>query len=167
MAQVRDPEDLTRSIELFFKANLNTQIGLINAEKAADEITDNDNVIADINDRAWYLSQLPKVWSYGVFIVWGLSRLQPNAQQEDNFVYDIEWFFEVVMPDTGNTDKDTDFYKLLRYTRALSQIVTNNADLIQRGYKFKVESLVPATASVGGKKFRTGGILLSTKMTAR
>jgi len=164
--KVRDPEDLTRRIEVFFKANLNTQIGIINAEKTTDEITTNDTAIPLIEDRAWYLTQLPRVWSYQQFVVWGLSRLQPSAQQEDNFLYDIEWFFEVVMPDSGTSNNETEFFKLLRYARALSQIITKNVDEVQRGYKFKVESLIPATASVAGKKFRTGGVLVSTKMTA-
>ncbi len=165
MSSVRDVEDLTRKVEAFFKANLNTQIGLVNAEKIADGNTAYS--IDDINADAWYLQQLPQVWSYPCFVVWGLSKVTPDAQQEDNHIVDIEWFFEVVMPDDADEDVQTPFYKLLRYARALERVVTKNPDLIQRSYNFKVESLIPATASVAGKKFRTAGILVTTKITAQ
>lgn len=165
--KARDIEDLTRNLEAFFRANLNTEIVAVNAEKAADDNPDNDTPIEEIQTEAWYLQQLPQVWSEPIFVVWGVSSITPRAEQEDNFIYDIEWFFEVIVPDSGEPDNEGDFYKLLRYTRALSQVVTNNVDKIQRGYKFKVKSLIPATASVASKKFRTGGILLSTQMTAR
>jgi len=166
MARVRDPEDLTRQIEVFFKAKLNTEIGLLNTEKAANEISEDDGPIETIEDDAWYLLQLPQTWDYQQFVIWGLTNLQPEQQQEDNHVYNLEWLFEVVMVDSGEPNDSTEFYKLLRYTRALSNIVTKNVDEIQRGYKFKVQSLEPASASIAGRKFRTGGILVSTTMTA-
>lgn len=162
---VRDVEDLSRNIIEVFQANLNTQIGLLNTQKAANNNTDDDFSIEDIQADAWFLSQVPTVWSHPCFVVWGLTRNQLSAQQDDNAIRNVGFFFEVVIPDEGDIDRQATFYKLLRYGRALERVVHKNVDKIQRGMKFQIDSLIPASADFAGKKFMSGGISVTTNIS--
>jgi len=156
-----DTETFLRDLETVYKANLNTRIAAINAEKA-------DFNINNINANAWYFQNMNSdIFSYDEFIVWGLSK-PPDVEvfQNDNYLKIVKVFIEVVIPDAGETSTENIIWKLLRYTRALEEVAFKNFDKFQGVAKTSVESLLPTSFELDGKMFRSSGISISAAMSA-
>jgi len=149
-----DIELFLSDIEAIIKSKLNDKITAVNLEKG-------DSLISSINDKAWYFSQLPSNWSYKQFIVWGLQNIELNAQQNDAHIQTVSVFFEVVIPDGNEAKAEAQIYKLLRYTRCLQEVVTENFDSIRHYGKLQVESLPPTLISVGDKSLKSSGVNIS------
>lgn len=151
---------LRRSFEVM-KSKLNDELLVVDADKG-------DYALDPINDDAWYFQNLSdEVWSYHAFVVWGLY-VQPTqtATQSNNSMKQIQIFFEVCLPDDGGPIEENVFYKLLRYTRALESVIHKNYDKIRSGLKVQVQSLNPTSFDLGGKTFRSAGVLIQAAMSA-
>lgn len=146
-----DIELFLSDLETMMKSKLNDKIDAINTEKG-------DTLINNINDNAWYFSQLPTNWSYKQFIIWGLQNIELNAQQNDAHIQTVSVFFEVAIPDGNENKTEAQIYKLLRYTRCLQEIVTENFDSIRHYGKLQVQSLPPTLISVGDKSLKSSGV---------
>ena len=155
-----DTECLLKATETLFKSKLNDEITLLNTEKG-------DYEIEAINSEAWYFQNLDdQVWSYGNFIVWGMyGNPTQTATQNNNSMKSTQIFFEVCLVDEGGPISENVFYRLLRYTRALESVIHKNYDKIRSGLKVEVTSLNPTSFDLGGKTFRSAGVLITVAMS--
>ena len=155
-----DTECLLKKTSELMKSRLNAEIVLINTEKA-------DYELDAVNDDAWYFQNLDdEVWSYSNFIVWGIYD-NPNQtdSQNNNAMKQTQMFFEVCIPDDGGPINQNVFYKLLRYTRALEAVIDKNYDKVRSGLKLQVSSLSPTSFDLGGKTFRSAGVLVTANIS--
>ena len=159
---IYDTEQFLRDLETVMKANLNTKITAINTEKG-------DFEIANINDGAWYFQNLnSEVFSYAQFIAWGLGN-SPDSQgeQNDNYMERIRVMYEVCLADEGERSSRGINYKLLRYQRAMKEVVLENFDSYRGHTKTLITSLTPTSFTLDGKLFRSAGIQIQAALTAR
>jgi len=151
--RIFDTECLLKSILDTVKTNLNSEILLIDTEKA-------DYVLDPISDEAWYFQQLgEEVFSYQNFVVWGTYGNPDNFDTvHGNAIKQIEIFFEVVLADDGSAENENIHYKMLRYTRALESAVNKNFMKIWSGLKVKVTNLTPTIFDISNRQYRSAGI---------
>ena len=160
MASRYDTESMLRDIETKFKANLNSEIAIINAEKG-------DFTIPDIvTPDAWYLQYLPRTFSYKNFLMWGIESSTITDSQPGNRISTHKFFLEVVVSDGGEKQTDAILYSLLRYTRALEEVARKNSDMFQGRAKAKVEALTPTSFPINGKLYRSAGIRIEASLNA-
>jgi len=155
-----DTEELLKSTSVLMKAKLNNELAVIDAEKG-------DFIMDAINADAWYFQNLDEeAFSYSNFIVWGMyDNPTQTDTQNNNSIKSIEMFFEVCLPDDGGPLDQNLFYKLLRYTRALESVVHKNFDKIRSGLKVQVINLSPTSFDLGGKTFRSAGVLIKAALS--
>lgn len=162
MAYKYDIELFVTDIVSIFKSALNTKITAVNLEKQNNTSETGDNFdISSINANAWYFHNLPSVWSYPHFVVYGLQNIALESSQYDGHLQTVSVFIEVAIVDEGEADNESQIYKLLRYTRCLQEVALENFDKL-RGYgKLTVNSLPPTLVEVSGKRLKTAGINVS------
>lgn len=155
-----DTECLLKKTSELMKAKINGEIALIDTDKS-------DYELDPINDEAWYFQNLnDEVFSYANFVVWGMyDNPEQTDSQNNNAMKAVKMFFEVCIPDDGGPINENVFYKLLRYTRALESVIDKNYDKIRSGLKVQVNSLSPTSFDLGGKTFRSAGILVTANMS--
>lgn len=155
-----DTEELLKKTSEVIKSKLNIELSLIDSEKS-------DYTLDPVNDEAWYFQNLDdQVWSYSTFVVWGMYDNPTQTDSADNnAIKSVQMFFEVCIPDDCGPINENVFYKLLRYTRALEAVVDKNYDKIRSGIKVKVSSLSPTSFDLGGKTFRSAGILVTANIS--
>jgi len=150
-----DVETLLNKTAAVVKDNLNAEIVCINTEKA-------DFDLAQFTDSMYYFQNLTnEVFSYKQFIMWGMYD---NPQIIDTTqvasLKKVEVFFEVVLVDDAGPMSENVFIRLLRYSRALEQVIQKKGGTIRSGTKFKVSSLNPTSLSFAGKTLRSAGITI-------
>lgn len=140
---VYDEEQMIRDLEMLFKANLNTEIGLINTEKNA--VPNDDLFMKDIESDKYIFETLDKRLNNfkDFFVLYGLVDTPVRDASIENFIEDVVVTFQVATFDKGEKVRQNTLYKLLRYRRALKQVILKNPDVF-RGYaKPLVNSLKP------------------------
>ena len=151
--KIYDEEDLLRSLQLFVKNNLNTNIALINAEKTDFDI---DEITAD--DAHYVFSgellDLPN-HAFVNFSIDGQIEIKSNQDDKISLpTIAIEVVFD--NPKSPNT-----YFKSLRYMRALYQTIlkyetsTNEVDEVQ------IVQLVPMVISSIKRELVISGVRLS------
>lgn len=136
---IYDEEMMIKDAEAVFKANLNAEIAAVNAEK-------NDSIVLEtIPDEVFVFESLTSnVLNYkGFFVMFGLVETPPREAQIDNFIEDVTITFQVATFDKGEADRTETLYKLLRYRRALKQVIIKNSDVFRNYAKPLVASLKP------------------------
>lgn len=140
---IYDEEQIILDIETLFKAKLNAQIDAINTEKGA------------VSGDALFLDQIPsekyifetldsRLLNYkGFFILYGLVDTPIREAQTDNYLEEVVITFQVATFDKGEKTRQNTLYKLLRYRRALKQVIMNNPDVFRNYAKPLVGSLRP------------------------
>lgn len=124
-----DEELMVRDLETTFKAKLNAEIDCINAEK-------NDDLILEHIPAEKYIFETldSRILNYkGFFILYGLIDTPPRDANTSNFIEDVTITIQVATFDRGEKDRSKTLYKLLRYRRALKQVVMKNPEMF-RGY---------------------------------
>jgi len=156
-----DTECLLKKTSELMKAKLNAELALIDLDKG-------DYELDPINDEAWYFQNLnEEAFSYANFVAWGMyDNPEQTSVQNNNAMKNVQMFFEVCTVDDGGPISENVYYRLLRYTRALEAVIHKNYDKIRSGLKVQVTSLSPTSFDLGGKTFRSAGILVSTAMSA-
>ena len=151
--KIFDTETFLLKSKEMLMANLSAEIDIINNEK-------NDFNLDYINDSAWYFQNLnDEIFSYPVFIVWGVLKMPETVETNGGVrIRKENVFFEVVLSDNGDSMSENDFFKLLRYTRALETAVQNNFYNVMSGIKVSVSGLSPTSFELGGSVFRSAGI---------
>jgi len=161
---IYDVEQFLRDIETLYKAKLNDEIAVINAEKT-------DFTLSDISDNAWYFQELAKqAFSYKNFVVYGiLDDPRTLDTMSDNYIREVKVFLEVVIPVDGGKKTEAEIYKLLRYSRALESVALKNYDrLSRRVTRLKFETLKPNMIDIDDRlRIRSAGIVISAALTAR
>jgi len=134
-----DEEWMIRDIEATFKEKLDAEITCINTEK-------NDALVLDLIPSEKYIFETldSRLLNYkGFFILYGLVDTPIRESNINNFLEDVVVTFQVATFDRGEKERSKTMYKLLRYRRALKQVIMKNPDMF-RGYaKPLVSSLKP------------------------
>jgi len=158
-----DEEFMIKDIEAVFKAKLNGEIDCINTEKSdalvLDHITSDKYIFETLDKR---------VLNYkGFFILYGLVDTPIKEVQVGNFLEEVVVTFQVGTFDRGEKDRSKTMYKLLRYRRALKQVIMKNPDMF-RGYaKPLMASLKPDAFPYDNKNIiLTIGIDIKASVTA-
>lgn len=128
-----DEELLIKDIEAVFKAALNDQIDCINTEKG---VISGDPLFLDHipSDKYIFETMDSRLLNYkGFFILYGLLDTPIRNANENNFIEDVTITFQVATFDKGEKERSNTMYKLLRYRRALKQVIIKNPDMF-RGY---------------------------------
>lgn len=162
-----DEESMIGDIETTFKAKLSAEIDCINAEKGA---VDGDNLFLEyINDDKYIFETLDsRVLNYkGFFILFGLVDTPIREQNLNNLIEDVVITFQVATFDKGDKQRSNLMRKLLRYRRALKQVIFKNPDMF-RGYaKPLMASLKPDAFPYGSKNIvLTIGLDIKASVTA-
>ena len=138
-----DEELMIKDIETTFKANLNAEIDCINTEKGA--VIGNDLFIPHIANEDYIFETLDsRVNNHkGFFIIYGIVDTPIREQSVNNFIEDLTVTFQVGTFDNGEKERSNTLYKLLRYRRALKQVIMKNPDIFRSYAKPLVGSLKP------------------------
>lgn len=143
-----DAEDVIRDIETCYKAKLDAEIAIVNADK-------NDALVLESIPADKYLFETMNstLLNYkGFWVSYGLIDTPIREVQADNFVQDVVVTFQVMTFDKGDKNRTNTLYKLLRYRRALEQVIIKNPDIF-RGYaKPLMASLKPDAFPYPNKK---------------
>jgi len=145
-----DVEKFCRDALAIIKSKLNTKISAINSEKA-------DVAIDSIGTDAWFNSMIPANFTAPVFVIWGLTDQSPTDFEPEATLSKVTLSFEIGLADKNWADLEC-FYRLLRYQRALTEVVNENSQLFGNGRQPKIESLPPAALSIKGNAFQFSGI---------
>lgn len=147
-----DEEYVVADIEATFKANLNGEITKINTEKGAnvgdelymDTLTDDDYIYEVIPESVLNHT--------GFFVLFGLVDTEPTEQNSNNFLDNTTVTFQIGAFDLGDEQRRILLTKLLRYRRAIKQVIMNNPDMF-RGYATPVvASLKPDSLQLTSKR---------------
>lgn len=162
-----DEELMIRDVETIFKAKLNEQIDCINTEKGA--VSGDALFIDNIPSDKYIFETLDKrLLNYtGFFILYGLVDTPLRDAQVDNFIEDVTLTFQVATFDKGEKARSNTMYKLLRYRRALKQVIMKNPDVFRNYAKPLMASLKPDAFPYSSKKIiLTIGIDIKASVTA-
>ena len=138
-----DEEYMIRDIETLYKAKLDAEIDLINTEKGA---VGGDALFMDYIAPEKYIFETldSRLLNYkGFFILYGLVDTPIREQNVDNFLEDVTITFQVATFDKGEKARSNTMYKLLRYRRALKQVIMKNPDVFRNYAKPLMASLKP------------------------
>lgn len=158
-----DTEQVIFDIEALFKSKLNTEIGLVNTEKS-DSI-----VLVTIPTNTYVFSNFPsEIVNYEVCVVWGIEPNDSvNEENEINYIESTNLTYEVCLSDAGELDRGEILRRLLRYTKALKNVVMKNTDVLQGYGKVKVRALEPSGFAINKQMFLSAGIGITATITAR
>jgi hypothetical protein len=134
-----DEELMIKDLETTFKAKLNAEIDCINAEK-------NDALVLDHipSDKYIFETLDSRILNYkGFFIMYGLIDTPVRDADLNNFIEDVTVTVQVATFDRGEKDRSKTMYKLLRYRRALKQVIMKNPDMFRNYAKPVMASLKP------------------------
>lgn len=139
-----DEELAVIALEKAFKNDLNTEIDKVNTEKGS--------IIGDVlflenipNDKFIFESLDSRILNYeGFFVFYGFVDTEPKSAQVDNYIDDVVMGISIGTFDNGEEDRSNTLYKLLRYRKALKQVVFKNPDMFSGYAKPLVSSLKPS-----------------------
>lgn len=161
---IYDEEQMIRDVEFLFKEKLSEQITLINKEKndalVLETIPDDKYIFETLDGR--------KLLNYrGFFILYGLVSTGVQASTIENFIEDVTMTFQIATFDKGEKDRTNLMYKLLRYRRALKQVIIKNNNVFRGFAKPLITSLKPDAFSYNNNKvILTIGIDIKAAVTA-
>jgi len=137
---IYDAESVIRDLEELYKAKLNGEITLVNADKA-------DTIVLDAisADRYLFTTLDSRILNFqGFWFMYGIMPAAPAQVSEESFKENIMVTLQIATFDPGDKDRANTLYKLFRYQRAVKQVILKNSDVF-RGYsKPLVQSLEPA-----------------------
>lgn len=155
---VYDIENLLADIEATLKANLNTVIARIDAEKA-DSI-----VLKQIPSSAYFFETLDqRVANFNPFILYGIEGIDTITQRGSS-AQKITISVIVVLHDPQ--DKNPIPKRMLRYSRALKETIEENYTLTSNGISLEIQSLVPVPFQLLNStlSYRAVGILITATL---
>lgn len=162
-----DEEQMIKDIEALFKSQLNTEIDCINTEKGS--VSGDPLFIENIPSEKYIFETLDsRVLNYkGFFVLYGLIDTPIREANTDNFIEDVTVTFQVATFDKGEKTRSNTMYKLLRYRRALKQVIIKNPDVFRNYAKPLTASLKPDAFPYDRKNIiLTIGIDIKASVTA-
>lgn len=149
-----------------FKKSLNTEIAKINAEKLSigdtlvlDPIADDNYVFATLSES--HLNYKGFFLMYDLSDPGALKEASPEAQAEDATVTVMIGVF-----DQGEKERSNLLRKLLRYRRALREVVINSPDMFRGHAKPLLASLKPNAFEFNRVIVLTSGVDIKASITA-
>ncbi len=151
-----DIEELLRDLLEVCKANLNTKLAALDAEK-------NDGItLLTVPDEAYFFQSLEKARAapYNAFVFWGLDDPTPDGHGPYT-LENLGIFFIVVVRDTAETENY--LFRLMRYSRAMKEIFEQNFSKNRGRVKLSVQNLSPVGFDALGMpgSFKAVGVRLS------
>jgi hypothetical protein len=134
-----DIESFISDLDTFLKANLNTQLTVIDAEK-------NDGItLPPVGADAYFFQTLnDTVTNYNPFVFYGVDQVEAEGVgPATRRAYSVD--VVLCFTDSGGDAPNVVVKKLFRYARALEEIFLSNWDKMGRAPKIKVKSLVPVS----------------------
>lgn len=155
-----DTERLLDDLLAIMKSNLNTKISEIQAEK--DTLLGAGNfAVPLIDDNAWFDSLDDKTVNFDPYVYYGVNdnNVIELAGAESS---EVQVFFTVVLHYNGSDASM--FRKMLRYIRALQEVVGANFDAISCASNLTVSTVTPTDLKdLDGDTFhKIGGVVIST-----
>jgi hypothetical protein len=148
-----DEELMIKDLANLFETKLNDEIDKINTEKGA--VAGDPLFIENIPSEKYIFETLDsRILNYtGFFIMYGLVDTPIREQNINNYLEDVTITFQVATFDKGEKERKNTMYKLLRYRRALKQVIMDNSETVFRGYaKPLMASLKPDAFPYSSKK---------------
>lgn len=155
-----DTERLLDDLMAILKTNLNTKISEIQAEK--DSLLGAGNfAVPLIDDEAWFDSLDDKAVNFDPYVYYGVND-QNVIELSSADASEISIFFTVVLHYNG--DDASMFRKMLRYIRAMQEVVTANYDAISCASSLTVATITPTDMKdLDGDTFhKIGGVVINT-----
>lgn len=162
-----DEEQMIKDIETLFKNKLNDEIECINTEKGASP-GDDLHIEQIPSDKYIFETLDERVNNYkGFFIIFGLVDTPVREANINNYIEDTTMTFQVATFDKGEKTRSNTLYKLLRYRRALKQVIMKNSDVFRNYAKPLMASLKPEAYPYANKRIiLTIGIDIKASVTA-
>lgn len=155
MATRYDLENFFDDMETFIKANLNTKIAELDAEK------DDDITLKQIKTGAYFIQSLDeRSVSFDPYCIFGIVNLEPIPT--DGWTADgvtMQVVIVVADPGTGDILK-----RVLRYQRALREIFEQNWEKFNKRLKLNVSKTIPVelTQVNTGNRYQAIGVNIET-----
>lgn len=162
MAASYDPERYLRRVEEYLKANLNTAITALNAEKLA--LGQADPVLKLLHADAFFVQTLnDTIANYDPHVFIRLADM-PSEGNGPGTVKELQ--IEVLLITEDRGEDLFVGYRLLRYLRVLEELFERAFDRLFPHATFKLNSLVPIalTRVDSNDPFRAVGVRLTTTM---
>lgn len=140
---VYDEEYMIEDFIACMQANLNAEITLVNTDKGA--VAGDSRYLDQIPNDSYIFAALDETTiNYkGFFILYDLMDTPINKVQNSNALENVQLSFEVCTFDELNDNRNETLFKLLRYRRAVKNVVMKNPEIF-RGYaKALMTSLKP------------------------
>lgn len=162
-----DAEALLNDLENIIKQNLNNKIAEIQAEKEALLGSSNFNV-PSVDENAYFDTLDGRESNWNPYVYYGVGDNSPIeiASAEAS---ELSLFFTVVLTNDAN---DPNVYrKMLRYIRALQEVVSENFDEIAEASNFKITTLTPSDMrdmdgeDEMGLLHKIGGVAITTAIS--
>ena len=136
------------------KDNLNTKLSDISTEKN-DSIT-----LADIPSSAYFFNHMPVNNNISSFVVYGITETEvlDNAGMGVLKRYSVD--IELVLSGLTNKSRETLERTLMRYTRAIEEVLAENWDNINLTGKLILNQIPAQTFQIeeSGELFRVAGV---------
>ena len=159
-----DLEDLLSDLETYLKANLNTKISAIEAEKVANGkgLTP---TLATVSANAYFEQNWnTNILSYSPAIFYGVENVEAVEKVQGHTIEKFTLFVECVLVDNG---VKTDITKRVnRYARAIKETLEEGwSDVFGGGSKVVIETVAPASFRLAldtSETIRVGGVSIVT-----
>lgn len=153
-----DTEQFLNDLFLLVKSNLNGKINEIQAEKAT-LLGSANFAVPTLDDKAWFDSLDDKTANFDPYVYYGVndnSVIQISSAEGNS----LTAFFTVVLHYNG--DDASMYKKMLRYIRALQEIVSENFDAFPEAGRMTVSAINPNDMKdLDGNTFhKIGGIMI-------
>lgn len=153
---INDEEDLLKSIQAYVKANLNTRIAAINAEKTGDDI---DTITSD-DEHYVFAGELLDLPNH-IFVNFGIESdidvLNNDASKASLPAIRIEVVFD-------NPKKSGTYFKALRYMRAVYETMLNYESSAVEVDDLKITKAIPMIVTALGRSLVVSGVSLSVAL---
>lgn len=146
---INDEEGLLRSLQSFFKANLNTEIIAINAEKDDFSI---DQIQAD-NDHYVFNCQIQDLPNHAFvsFDIYGDIAVKTNGNDKISIpILTVAVCFD-------NDKKAQTYWKSMRYMRAVGEVLLNFGQSVIETDGFQVTKVNPALVPTKARSLIVSG----------
>lgn len=160
MATRLDIERFCAEVETFLKANLNTKLAALDAEKA-DSIT-----LKTLPTAAYFFQTLgDKIANYDPFLFYGIDSMRVRDGQGIGPATAKDYTIHVVVVIQDNGNDPNIVKRLLRYQRALWEIFEVDWATLRHGVKLRIGGLVPIALELLNRSAPDRAIGISLEVT--
>jgi len=156
MSDIKDEEDLIKSLQAYVKANLNTKIAAINTEKDDFDI---DTITAD-DDHYVYAGELLDLPDH-IFVNFAIEGEIETKSNFDDIASIPVIMVEVVF---DNPKKANTYFKSLRYMRALYETILGYESSVIETDDLQITKATPMVVTANRRELVISGVGLSVAL---